>query len=112
MSDLTIHQLAEESAKLDAQVVGREIDWRHGALGIFIELGETINNLPWRPWRVEDQRQPTRLELAMAADEFADAIGTIVRVAIQLGITPTLLDQAVSDYVVRKYDRLRTGIDG
>jgi hypothetical protein len=61
-------------------------DWRLSLLGAMSELGEALQELPWRPWRAADQREPTESEIAAALDELVDAFCTIPRVCYALGI--------------------------
>lgn len=88
-----------------------KIDWRLGVLGAFIELAEAMQELPWRPWRVSDHRGSTPEERTKACDEFADAICTIVRACGQLNITGSELQEAVIRHVIRKQERLSSGVD-
>lgn len=88
------------------------IDWRFAVLGMYHEVGEVLRELPWRPWRIADQREPTEEELVKAKQELGDVIGTAIHVAMYLDMGAEDLQQAVEDHLARKRFRILEGIDG
>lgn len=86
-------------------------DWRMSLLGAISELIEALHELPWRPWRVADQRQPTPREKNAALDELVDAFCTIPRICIALDITAEEFEAACIRHVERKWSRIENGID-
>jgi hypothetical protein len=87
------------------------MDWRHIALGIIAETGEMLAELPWRPWKVADQRVPTAEELERALPELADLIATTLRLGLHLGYTPEEMAEAVEAHLGCKRERMDSGRD-
>jgi hypothetical protein len=86
-------------------------DWRFCLLGAYSELGETLHELPWRPWRVADHRAPTKTETLEALREAADAIGALTRLFTHLGVTAEEFDSAMQDHISVKWARIGNGTD-
>lgn len=90
----------------------RPSDWRIEIAGLHSEIGEFLNELPWRPWRNADKRPITQEDRDKAQKELGDIFGTIIRVAMHVGYTGYDIENAILEHVTAKYYRVARGIDG
>jgi hypothetical protein len=86
-------------------------DFRFALLGAVHEIGEALDHLPWRPWRVDDHRAPTREEALQALPELCDAIGALTRALVNLNLSPADFEEAMWKHLTTKHDRISDGTD-
>jgi hypothetical protein len=86
-------------------------DFRFALLGAYHEIGEALDHLPWRPWRVTDHRTPSKEEIARALPEITDSIGALTRALVNLGVEPKDFVEAMRGHLRTKLDRIGAGID-
>lgn len=86
--------------------------WKIECLALFTEIGEFVNELPWRPWRLADTRPVSAGDLDRAEKELGDIFGTIIRVAMHLGYTGHDMERVIKAHVAEKERRITAGIDG
>lgn len=75
-------------------------------------LGQMVNSLPWRPWRIADQRQIEWREAQKALPYLARVVRIGLIAMEQAGFSQDDIYSAVAGHVQAKYDRVANQIDG
>jgi hypothetical protein len=113
----------EQTAKLQRTAYGADfalgstddpypLDWlgyvREQTLAAFVELGEFIQNLSWKPW-AKDPRLPTGLERADAIEELVDVLHFVANDLYALGVTDAELNYVYEEKMEVNRDRMAGG---
>lgn len=81
---------------------------REDTLAAFIELGEFIQELTWKPW-AKEKRFPTEEERERAIEEIVDVLHFVGNDLVALGVSDMELTLAYKKKMQKNRDRMANG---
>ncbi len=104
--------LQVQAYKKDPGDAGDVLAWltyiREQSLAAFVELGEFISTLKWKPWAAEP-RTPTDEEREDAVEEMVDVLHFVANDLVALGVTDSELNRAYIRKMQKNRERMATG---
>lgn len=104
--ELQVKSYGTDPAMLDVP------DWleyiREQTLAAFVELGEYIQNLAWKPW-AKEKRFPDEEDRAAAVEEMVDVLHFVANNLVALGVTDEELDFAYQEKMNINRERMARG---
>lgn len=81
---------------------------REQTLAAFVELGEFIQNLTWKPW-AKEKRVPSGDARTLAVRELVDVLHFVANDLIALGVTDTELNEEYARKMQINRERMKDG---
>ncbi len=84
----------------------RMVSFRDNVAALIAELGELMQEVPWKPWKKTANQEDNILA---ALDEHADCFFFLANLGLSLGFTPELMDDAFNKKLQVNLQRIENG---